>query len=217
MTRPPPPLDPYKLIIQGCRILSIPLQDSAASKLIHHMDLIRTWGTKINLTAIESPRDMAILHFLDSLTVFRVIPFGSGMSILDIGSGAGFPGLVLRTADETLHVALLDRDVKKIVFLKHVAYALNLTGVAFINMPLKNLFDNPSTGQFDCIVSRGFSSNVTVLDRLQSLLAPKGCLITMTGPSSRNLVLKNFRLTALWEGTLPFSNRFRKVSLHRLN
>jgi len=185
--------------------------------MIHHLDLIRNWGTKINLTAIEDPRDMAILHFLDSLTVFKVIPVGSRLNILDIGSGAGFPGLVLRTADETLHVTLLDRNPKKIVFLKHAARALNLTKVDFVNMSLQNFVVHPSAGQFDRIVSRGFSSNITVLDGLHSLLAPKGRLITMTGRSSKELALNNFRLIVSWEGFLPFSNRFRKVSVHELN
>ena len=217
MTRQPPPLDPYELIIQGCRILSIPIPDSAAKRMILHMDLLKTWGTKINLTAIKQPREMAILHFLDSLTVFKVIPSGSGWHILDIGSGGGFPGLVLGTADETLHVTLLDRDPKKIVFLKHAVRALNLTRIDFINMPLKNLLVNPSKGQFDCVVSRGFSSSITVMDGLHSLLAPKGSLIIMTGSSSEKLALRNFRLTLVWEGVLPFSNRFRKVSLHQLN
>ena len=217
MTPLKPPLDPYELILQGCRILGIPLQDSAAHKMIHHLDLIRNWGTKINLTAIKDPRDMAVLHILDSLTVFKVIPLGSRLNILDIGSGGGFPGLVLRTADETLHVTLLDRDPKKIVFLKHAARALNLTNVDFINMSLKNLLLDPSAGQIDCIVSRGFSSNIAVLDGLHSLLAPKGCLIIMKGPSSEKLPLRNFRLTELWGGILPFSNRFRTVSLHQLN
>ncbi len=217
MTRPTPPLDPYELILKGCRILSIRLSDLAAKKMILHMDLLKTWGTKLNLTAIKDPREIAILHFLDSLTVFKVIPLGSGLRILDIGSGAGFPGLVVRTADETLRVTLLDRNPKKIVFLKHAARELGLTDLTFINSPLKKLFENPSTPRFDCIVSRGFSSDVTVLDELVSLLVRQGCLITMTGPSSEQLILKSFHVAALWEGVLPFSNRFRKVSLHRLN
>lgn len=211
------PSDPYYLIIDGCRILNIRVNKKAAEKMIRHMEFIRSWGTRINLTAVTEPREMAILHFLDSLTVFKVIPLGSGLRILDIGSGAGFPGLVLHTADETLRVTLLDRDPKKTVFLKHAARALNLTGIGFINQPLDNLLDNPSIWSFDCIVSRGFSSNAPLLDRLHLLLPRTGFLVTMAGPSSKNFVLKNFHLTESWEGTLPFSNRFRKVSLHRLN
>ena len=88
------PIDPYYLIIDGCRILNIPLNEKAAEKMIRHMELIRIWGTRINLTAVTEPREMAIRHFLDSLTVFKVIQLGSGLRILDIGSGAGFPGLV---------------------------------------------------------------------------------------------------------------------------
>lgn len=211
------PSDPYYLIIDGCRILNIPVNKKAAEKMIRHMEFIRSWGTRINLTAVTEPREMAILHFLDSLTVFKVIQLGSGLRILDIGSGAGFPGLVLQTADETLQVTLLDRDPKKTVFLKHAARALNLTGMGFINQPLDNLLDNPSSWSFDCIVSRGFSSNTALLDRLHLLLPKTGFLVTMAGPSSKNFVLRNFHLTESWEGTLPFSNRFRNVSLHRLN
>jgi 16S rRNA (guanine527-N7)-methyltransferase len=211
------PSDPYNLIVDGCRILNIPLNNEAAEKMIHHMDLIRSWGTRINLTAVTEPREMAILHFLDSLTVFKVIPLGSRLRILDIGSGAGFPGLVLQTADETLQVTLLDRDPKKTVFLKHAARALNLTRIGFINQRLDNLLDNPSDWSFDCIVSRGFSSNVAVLDRLHLLLPQTGFLITMAGPSSKSFLLRNFYLIESWEGTLPFSNRFRRVSLHRMN
>jgi 16S rRNA (guanine527-N7)-methyltransferase len=211
------PSDPYNLIVDGCRILNIPLNNEAAEKMIHHMDLIRSWGTRINLTAVTEPREMAILHFLDSLTVFKVIPLGSGLRILDIGSGAGFPGLVLQTADETLQVTLLDRDPKKTVFLKHAARALNLTRIGFINQRLDNLLDNPSDWSFDCIVSRGFSSSVAVLDRLHLLLPQTGFLITMAGPSSESFLLRNFYLIESWEGTLPFSNRFRRVSLHRMN
>ena len=211
------PLDPYYLIIDGCRILNIPLNKKAAEKMIRHMELIRIWGTRINLTAVTEPREMAIRHFLDSLTVFKVIQLGSGLRILDIGSGAGFPGLVLQTADETLKVTLLDRDPKKTVFLKFAARTLNLTGMGFINEPLNNLLDNPSSRSFDCVVSRGFSSNAAVLDRLHLLLPETGFLVTMGGPSSKNFVLRNFHLTESWEGTLPFSNRFRKVSVHRPN
>src|SRR5271157_5545254 len=146
------PIDPYYLIIEGCRILNIPVNKKAAEKMIRHMELIRIWGTRINLTAVTEPREMAIRHFLDSLTVFKVIQLGSGLRILDIGSGAGFPGLVLQTADETLKVTLLDRDPKKTVFLKHAARTLNLTGMGFINQPLNNLLDNPSGWSFDCVV-----------------------------------------------------------------
>ncbi len=210
------PSDPYHIILDGCRILNIPLSNKAAKKMIHHMDLIRSWGSRINLTAVTESREMAVLHFLDSLTVFKVLPVGSGLRLLDIGSGAGFPGLVLKTADETLQVTLLDRDPKKTVFLKHAARALNLTAVSFINEPLENLLGNPSRS-FDCIVLRGFSSKIQVLDRLNSLLTETGFLVTMAGPSSKNFMLRNFHLTESWEGTLPFCNRFRKVSLHSIN
>jgi len=216
MTRQNPTLNAYEMIIQGCRILGIPLQNEPVKKMIRHMELVRTWGTKINLTAVKEPQDMAVLHFLDSMTVLKVIPRGRGGRLLDIGTGAGFPGLVLSTADETLNVTLLDRDPKKIVFLKHVARELALTRIAFLNMALTNLLHEGTINRFDFVVSRGFSSNAAVMDGLHLLLNTGGSIIMMTGPSfPEKFTLKNFRLTQSWEGILPFSKKFRKVSRYR--
>lgn len=216
MTRQNPTLNAYEIIIQGCRILGIPLQNEAVKKMIRHMELVRTWGAKINLTAVKEPQDMAVLHFLDSMTVLKVIPRGQGMRLLDIGTGAGFPGLVLSTADETLSVTLLDRDPKKIVFLKHVALELPLKRIAFLNMALRNLLHEGTINRFDLVVSRGFSSNAAVMDGLHILLNTGGSLIMMTGPSfSEKFTLKNFRLAQSWEGILPFSKKFRRVSRYQ--
>ncbi len=212
-----PPTDILALISEGCRTLNIPVNNKAIQKMIHYMDLIRAWMTKVNLTAVTEPREMGVNHFLDSLTVFKVIPLNSGLRILDVGTGAGFPGLVLRIVDPSLDLTLLDRDPKKIVFLKHVARELNLTGITFLNKTLEKVIEDPPNSKFDCVISRAFSSKKLDLETFGLVLASKGMLITMTGPSSSDVTLKNFDLINFWEGTLPFSNKFRKVSLHQLN
>ncbi len=212
-----PPTEILALISQGCRILHIPVDKKAIEKMIQYMDLIRAWVTKVNLTAIREPREIGINHFLDSLTVFKVIPLNSGLRILDVGTGAGFPGLVLKIVDPTLDLTLLDRDPKKIVFLKHVAWELKLAGITFLNTSVEKIIENPPIWKFDCVISRAFSSKKVNLETFSSMLASKGVVITMTGPSCKDVTLKNFELINFWEGNLPFSNKFRKVSLHQLS
>lgn len=181
--------------------------------MLRHLGLVRQWGARINLTSLTSPSDIAIYHFLDSLTVFKVLPQPEGLSILDVGTGAGFPGLVLRTANPRLAVTLLDKNPRKIVFLKQVVRDLALDGVAFMNRTLNELREDESVPKFDVIVSRAFTSNPAILDLFASLLHPEGAMVRMAGPSSitKECSLNNFREEALWEGVLPFTDRFRRV------
>lgn len=205
--------DPFTIIGQGSRELGLILDDRAIGKMVRHLNLLREWQSRINLTAITRVRDIAIRHFLDSLTVFKLIPLGRCLRVLDIGTGAGFPGMVLQTADDTLKVTLMDRDPRKIVFLKHVARELELEGLRFLNAPLSSLLEEPPAFGFDLLVSRAFSSDPLLLDRLSTVLEGTGSLIRMTGPASltEDLTLRNFRETGVWEGMLPFSSRFRRV------
>ncbi len=209
--------DPRRVISDGADILGVDLAPSMVDKMLRHMEMLSLWGRKINLTAVKDPVRAAIVHFLDSLTVFKIIPRGCGLSVLDVGSGPGFPGLVLAAADASLQVTLLDRDPRKIVFLKHVARDLNLQGVEFVNRSVGDVIRKHSGASFDVVVSRAFSSDLSLLDRLHVLLTPDGLLIRMTGPSSlgRDLRLPHFTLRGIWEGTLPFSSDFRRVISYR--
>lgn len=213
MTALPRDADPFTIIRQGSLVLGLSLDERTINKMIRHLSLLGEWRNRVNLTSVTGARDIAIRHFLDSLTVFKVIPMGQNLRVLDIGTGAGFPGMVMQTVDDSLRVTLMDRDPRKIVFLKHAARDLNLDRVEFFNAPLSALLDNAREPRFDLLISRAFSSDPLLLDRLSVALTPSGSLVRMTGPSSLGgeLLLRNFRQSALWEGTLPFSSRFRRV------
>jgi len=207
------PPDPAEIIRQGSRLLEIPVRNEAVSKMIRHMELLMEWGSRVNLTALTESLDIAIFHFLDSLTVFKVVPQGNALRVLDVGSGAGFPGIVMRSADESINLSVIDRNPKKIVFLKHVARELNLTGVRFLNSLVQDFMDNSSPEQFDVVVSRAFASDPHLMDTLHHLLAPGGSLVRMAGPASggKEFPLHHFRESFRWEGSLPFSDRLRSV------
>lgn len=205
--------DPALIISEGAKQLGLTVRDDTVSKMVRHLRLVAEWNKKVNLTALTDFAEMAVLHFLDSLTVFKILP-PRDLRMLDVGTGAGFPGLVLRTVEPALRLTLLDRDTKKIVFLKHVARKLGLSGVDFLNTRLEDLLNSQST--FDLVISRAFSSDPSVLDGFHQLVPDAGYMIRMAGPASleEDLRLDHFTQSAIWEGLLPFSESFRRVILY---
>jgi 16S rRNA (guanine527-N7)-methyltransferase len=210
-------LDPKNVVENGCEIMEISLRPDAAEKMMIHLALLREWGKKINLTALSDPQEMAVLHYLDSLAVFKVLQVTGDMAVLDIGSGAGFPGLVIKIAEESIRLTLLDRDPKKIVFLKYAANVLQLRDIKFLNISVQNLIENANRPVYDVIVSRAFSLQPEWMTALGMILNPHGMLVRMAGPASRkdDLSLPGFELENMWEGHLPFSPHFRRIILYR--
>ncbi|MCA1960674.1 MAG: 16S rRNA (guanine(527)-N(7))-methyltransferase RsmG [Desulfomonile sp.] len=206
-----------EIISKGADLLGIHIDRRCAALMVRYIALIIEWRCRISLTSLTRAADIAALHFVDALTIFKMLPLGSAANIIDVGTGAGFPGLVLRIADDSLSVALMDRDARKIVFLKHVVHELGLSRVTFLNTDLDRLVSDPPAPPFDIAVSRAFSSNPLVLDSFAALLKRDGILIRMAGPSSldKDFSLTRFVETGRWEGILPFVERFRRVIVYR--
>ena len=215
MTRPALQLDPSEIIRQGALDLGISVNKHTVEKLTRHLEMLKEWGARTDLTSLTEDHEIAVLHFLDSITVLKVIPLHGEIRLLDIGTGAGFPGLVIHTVSPSIHVTLMDRDPRKIVFLKHVVKELGLSGISFLNTDLNSLLDSPPETDFNVVVSRAFSSDHELLNRLSILLSRGGSLIRMAGPTTDSLDphLPDFRLVDSWSGTLPFSDRFRCLTV----
>lgn len=204
--------DPAVLIKESCDIMGIQLPDARVRMILQHLAMLVQWRRRVNLTSLKNPLDIALFHFVDSLTVFKVISCGSGLQVVDVGTGGGFPGMVLKVVDPSLRMTLLDKDPKKIVFLKYVARELGLTDIAFFHTSVTDLVGRFSAPVFDVVVSRAFSSDLAVLNSFSVLLRQRGSLIRMAGPADRFPVhLPNFRIDRIWEGFLPFSTSFRRV------
>lgn len=217
MKAPYLPDDASEIISLGADMLGIHIDRDQTALMQRYIVLLTGWRRKSTLTSLTRAVEIAALHFLDALTVFKVLPRGTGINLIDVGTGAGFPGLVLRIADDSLDLSLMDKDARKIVFLKHVVHELALTNVNFLNMPVHGLLSEPSSPTYDAVVSRAFSSDRKVLHSLARLLAREGMLIRMAGPSSHGEDFALDRLTevARWEGWLPFVSRFRRVIAYR--
>ena len=143
---------------------------------------LQKWSKKINLTAIKRDADIAVKHFVDSLTLLNVLE-GKG-TLLDLGSGAGFPSLPLKIARPDLQVVSVDAVEKKILFQRHVARFLHLTGFEAIHARGEALA--ASHGHcFDWVVSRAFSDIPMFVAMALPLVKPEGFIVAMKGKGGR--------------------------------
>jgi 16S rRNA (guanine527-N7)-methyltransferase len=169
-----------RLIIDGAKSMDIHLDQKNTDQFaIHAVELMR-WNKKINLTAITDPLEVAVKHFLDSIAPAQIIPPRS--SLLDIGSGGGFPGIPLKILMPSLSVTLIDASRKKVSFLKHVIRTLKLENIEARHIRAGELAkDHTFAHAFDVIVCRALTSLDTFALMALPLLAKDGEIIALKG------------------------------------
>lgn len=148
--------------------------EDRVSKLIAYLAELQRWNRAYSLTAIDDPAGMVIKHVLDSLSV---APWVHGR-VLDVGTGAGLPGVPLAIMDPELDVTLMDATAKKVRFLNHVARTLRLQNIEPMHARVEE-FD--SLAPFDTVVSRAFSSLAELAEATRHLLGPRSRLLAMKG------------------------------------
>lgn len=130
-----------------------------AAAFNRYAEMLRERNEKINLTAITEPEEVKVKHFLDSCSAAELLP--GGASVLDIGSGAGFPGLPLKIVRPDLTVTLLDSVNKKVAFVSDVVAELKLSGVTAVHARIE---DFPHKGEYDAVVSRAVAELSTLAE-----------------------------------------------------
>lgn len=130
-----------------------------AAAFNRYAEMLRERNEKINLTAITEPEEVKVKHFLDSCSAAELLP--GGASVLDIGSGAGFPGLPLKIVRPDLTVTLLDSVNKKVAFVSDVVAELKLSGVTAVHARIE---DFPHKGEYDAVVSRAVAELNTLAE-----------------------------------------------------
>lgn len=141
----------------------------------HYLQLLQTWNKAFNLTSITAARDMVYLHIVDSLAVQ---PYLHGRRLLDVGTGAGLPGIPLAIMDPQQQWVLLDKNSKKTRFLTQAIAELGLTNVTAVHSRSE---DFHSADCFDSILSRAFGTIRLFLQTTEHLLCPNGLFIAMKG------------------------------------
>lgn len=171
-----------ELLVRGLAELGVRLTPDELEKLRLLAAELQKWGRKINLTAIQGDEDIAVKHFLDSLTLLKIV--GGKGRLLDIGSGAGFPSLPLKIVRHELEVISVDAVEKKIIFQRHAARLLQLHGFEALHARAEELTTKDACS-FDWVVSRAFSDIPTFAGMALSLLNEHGKIIAMKGGRGR--------------------------------
>lgn len=165
---------PQQLLHQGIIQLGLNIAPQAITQLEYYMAALQKWNAAFNLTAIREPREIVIKHLLDSLSI---LPYLRANTLLDVGTGAGFPALVLAIAKPDLQVDLLDSNSKKTRFLVQMVAELGLKNVRVHHARVEQA-NLPPQSQ---IVSRAFSSLADFCQWCSHLLAKDGILLAMKG------------------------------------
>ncbi|MDB5204646.1 MAG: methyltransferase GidB [Candidatus Taylorbacteria bacterium] len=155
----------------------IKITDKTIADLELYLKELLEWNEKFNLTGITEPQDIWHKHFMDSLTVFKSIP-EKAIKIIDIGTGAGLPGLVIQILNPRLHVTLMDATGKKVEFLKHMVKILELKNTIAIQNRAEILGHNPSYREsFDVALSRAVALLPTLLEYVLPFVKVGGIFI----------------------------------------
>ena len=142
-------------------------------KLVILLELLCKWNASLNLTAIRDPKQMLILHIMDSAVIS---PLLCGNNIADVGTGPGFPGLVLAILNPDKKFTLIDSIAKKLSFVRTVMVSLQLKNVTIINDRCENI---KCEQKFDCIVSRAFAPLARFVGWCLPLIADNGTFVAM--------------------------------------
>ena len=137
--------------------------------------LLEKWNKALNLTAIRDPMQMVVLHILDSAVVSPLIK-NRGDNIADVGTGAGFPGLVLAILNPDKHFTLIDSIAKKLSFVRTAMVSLNLNNISIINDRCENI---KLDKKFDCILSRAFAPLCKIIEWCKDLISDEGVFLAM--------------------------------------
>lgn len=165
--------------IKEVKKLNIDINDDIIKKIDIYKDFLIEYNSHTNLTAIKDEKDIYLKHFYDSLTITKVIDLNYYENLLDVGSGAGFPGMVLKIFYPHLNVTLLDSNNKKITFLELLSKKLNIN-IELINDRVEN-YSKSNLNKYDIVTSRAVA-NLRVLSELSLPLVKKdGYFIPLKG------------------------------------
>lgn len=200
--------------------LGITLSEIQLKQFYNYMNLLIEWNKKINLTAITEPNEIILKHFVDSLTISKYI--SDETRVVDVGTGAGFPGIPLKIYRQDIEITLLDSLQKRINFLDEVIRELNLEKIETIHSRVEDFGkDKKYREKFDIATSRAVANLATLSEYLLPLVKVGGKVISMKGSlieeeleNSKNAIkILGGKIEKVDEFNLPNSDISRNIVL----
>jgi len=192
----------------GLQKMNIALADERIDKLIAFLHMLVKWNRVYNLSAIKDPADMVSLHLLDSLSV---LPFLHGDSCIDVGTGAGLPGIPLAIARPDMRFALLDSNSKKTRFVQQACIELGLKNVTPVHDRIERY--QPSQ-KFDTVTARAFTSLPDLLTLTRHLLTDNGQLLAMKSKEVDALQRDDFQFNRVEPLLVPELEAIRNLVIY---
>lgn len=193
--------------------LGITLNDIQIQQLEKFYDLLIHWNQKINLTRITDREEFYLKHFYDSLTLAKVVDLTKNCTLCDVGSGAGFPGIVLKIVYPNLQITLIDSLLKRINYLNIIIEELNLKNIKAIHTRSENYHE-----KFDIVTARAVANIEKLVDMTMHLTKKEGIFIAMKGNIENELnaenikkIEKKYKIVKIEKFLLPIENSNRSL------
>lgn len=166
------------------KILGVRFSVEQIEQFYKYMNLLIEWNEKMNLTAITEPKEIILKHFIDSITILKYIDDNS--KLVDVGTGAGFPGVPLSIMKPTLKIILVDSLNKRLIFLQEVVKELNLKNIEIVHARAEEFGQNKNYREkFDIATSRAVANLATLSEYLVPLVKIGGKIISMKASNAK--------------------------------
>lgn len=200
--------------VEELKKINIEITDFQLEKLDEYYELLLEWNKKINLTRIIEKEDVYLKHFYDSLTLSKVIDLNKNIELCDIGTGAGFPGIVLKIVFPKLKVTLVDSLLKRINFLNIVIDKLKLENIEAIHIRAED-FAKKNKNKYDVVTSRAVSRLSNLLNYCMPILKKNGVFLPMKANCDEEInEIKNnkrIKIIKVEKFILPIENSNRTI------
>ena len=203
--------------IKELKNIGIIITEDILNKLNRYYELLCEWNKKINLTRIVEEKDVYLKHFYDSLTLYKVADLNNNISLCDVGTGAGFPGMVLKIVFPNLSVTLVDSLLKRINFLNVVIKELDLKDIKTVHARCED-YAKDHREEFDIVTSRAVANLTTLSELCIPMVKVNGYFIPMKANAKEEIressdILKklNCGIESIYEFELPIENSHRTI------
>ena len=193
--------------------LGITLTSYQQEQLKKFYHLLISWNEKINLTRITSENEFYLKHFYDSLTITKVIDLNKVNTLCDVGTGAGFPGIVLKIVYPNLKITLVDALQKRVNYLNEIIKELDLSDIVAIHSRGEDLKE-----KYDIVTARAVANITKLLNYTMHLVEENGVFIAMKGniteeltPAVQKAISKKYSIEKIEEFYLPYENSQRSL------